>query len=60
MRIFCSKIYFMLSLSTFGWSVQFAAVRNLALNSDVIFQLEGEKSWFWSGEKEGFGLRPCC
>lgn len=49
MRIFCFKIYFMLALSTFGWCVQFAAVRNLVLNSDVVFQLvlEGEGGGVW-------------
>lgn len=52
-RIFCFKIYFMLSLSTFGWSVQFAAVRNVVLNSDVVFQLEGENPDFWGGRRRG-------
>lgn len=54
MRIFCFKIYFMLALSTFGWSVQFAAVRNVVLNSDVVFQLEGENPGF--GEERRRGL----
>lgn len=54
MRIFCFKIYFMLALSAFGWSVQFAAVRNVVLNSDVVFQLEGENPVF--GERRRRGL----
>lgn len=54
MRIFCFKIYFMLALSTFGWSVQFGAVRNVVLNSDVVFQLEGENPVF--GERRRRGL----
>lgn len=53
MRIFCFKIYFMLALSTFGWSGQFAAVRNVVLNSDVVFQLEGENPVFGEGRRRG-------
>lgn len=51
MGIFYFKIYFMLALSTFGWSVQFAAVRNLVLNSDVVFQLEEENPGFGGGRR---------
>lgn len=43
----------MLALSTFGWSVQFAAVGNMVLNSDVLFQLEGENPDFRGGRKRG-------
>lgn len=53
MRIFCFKICFMLALSTFCWSVQFAAVRNVVLNSDVVFQLEGENPGSGEGKRRG-------
>jgi len=48
----------MLALSTFGWSVQFAAVRNLVLNSDVVFQLEGENPGFGGGRRRGLDEDP--
>lgn len=42
----------MRSLYGFFWSVQFAAIRKLVLNSDVVFQLEKENPVF-RGEEEG-------